>query len=113
MSRFALLLCAHIHPYALFPPLGVLFSGVAVPSPPWGPWGRSDAALFQAHVAPLFEVCMELCDGAVGFRPSLDVTDENSFLKLLEDLLADMYGCAACMPRLLEGKLSYKVSSRG
>ncbi|XP_040542548.1 dynein axonemal heavy chain 17 isoform X5 [Gallus gallus] len=63
----------------------------------------------NAHVAPLFEVCMELCDGAVGFRPSLDVTDENSFLKLLEDLLADMYGCAACMPRLLEGKLSYKA----
>lgn len=64
-------------------------------------------------MAPLFKVCMELCDGAVGFRPSLDVTDENSFLKLLEDLLADIYGCAACIPRLLEGKLSYKVGSQG
>ncbi|XP_021270931.1 dynein heavy chain 17, axonemal [Numida meleagris] len=63
----------------------------------------------NANVAPLFEVCMQLCDGAVGFRPSLDVTDENSFLKLLEDLLADIYGCTACMPRLLEGRLSYKA----
>ncbi|OXB61088.1 hypothetical protein ASZ78_013651 [Callipepla squamata] len=63
----------------------------------------------NAHVAPLFKVCMELCDGVVGFQPSLDVMDENSFLKLLQDLLADIYGCAACMPRLLEGKLSYKT----
>ncbi|XP_015735401.1 dynein heavy chain 17, axonemal [Coturnix japonica] len=61
-----------------------------------------------AHVAPLFEVTMELCDGEVGFQPSLDVTDEKSFLKLLENLMADIYGCAACMPRLLEGQLGYK-----
>ncbi|XP_065591372.1 dynein axonemal heavy chain 17 isoform X1 [Cyrtonyx montezumae] len=63
----------------------------------------------NAHLAPLFEVCMELCDGMVGFRPSLDVMDENSFLKLLQDLLANIYDCAACMPRLLQGKLSYKA----
>ncbi|NXG62204.1 DYH17 protein, partial [Hemiprocne comata] len=64
----------------------------------------------EATVAPLFEVHMELRDGRVQFRPSLEVTDDESFLKLVESLLHDIFGAAACVPRLLEGKLSYKTT---
>lgn len=60
-------------------------------------------------MAPLFEVRMELCDGQVQFRPSLEKEDDNSFLELVENLLEDIYTSATCVPRLLEGKLSYKV----
>lgn len=63
-------------------------------------------------MAPLFEVRMELCDGRVQYRPSLEAGDDNSFLGLVENLLSDTFAAAACMPRLLEGKLSYKVSPR-
>ncbi|XP_071881804.1 dynein axonemal heavy chain 17 [Anas platyrhynchos] len=61
------------------------------------------------NVAPLFEVHMDLCDSRVGFRPSLEMLDDNSFLELVENLLSDIYGAAECMPLLLEGKLSYKT----
>ncbi|XP_010006976.1 PREDICTED: dynein heavy chain 17, axonemal [Chaetura pelagica] len=61
-------------------------------------------------LAPLFEVHMGLHDGRVQFRPSLEVTDDDSFLKLMESLLQDIFGAAACVPRLLEGKLSYKIA---
>lgn len=67
------------------------------------------ADLFQDNVAPLFEVHMDLCDSRVGYRPSLEMLDDNSFLELVETLLSDIYGSTECMPRLLEGKLSYKV----
>ena len=55
---------------------------------------------------------MELCDGRVRYRPSLEAGDDNSFLELVESLLSDTYASTACMPRLLEGKLSYKVGPR-
>ncbi|NXL03800.1 DYH17 protein, partial [Mesembrinibis cayennensis] len=64
----------------------------------------------DADVAPLFEVRMELCDGRVRYHPSLEVGDENSFLELVESLLSDIYTSTSCMPRLLEGKLSYKTT---
>ncbi|XP_009879601.1 PREDICTED: dynein heavy chain 17, axonemal [Charadrius vociferus] len=64
----------------------------------------------DADVAPLFEVRMELCDGRVQYRPSLEAGDDNSFLGLVENLLSDTFAAAACMPRLLEGKLSYKTT---
>uniref|UniRef100_A0A8B9VFM5 Dynein axonemal heavy chain 17 n=1 Tax=Anas zonorhyncha TaxID=75864 RepID=A0A8B9VFM5_9AVES len=50
------------------------------------------ADLFQDNVAPLFEVHMDLCDSRVGFRPSLEMLDDNSFLELVENLLSDIYG---------------------
>lgn len=53
---------------------------------------------------------MELCDGRVRYHPSLEAGDDNNFLELMESLLSDTYASAACVPRLLEGKLSYKVS---
>ncbi|NXN68995.1 DYH17 protein, partial [Himantopus himantopus] len=64
----------------------------------------------DADVAPLFEVRMELCDGRVQYRPSLEAGDDNSFLGLVENLLSDTFTAAACMPRLLQGKLSYKTT---
>ncbi|NXD84162.1 DYH17 protein, partial [Halcyon senegalensis] len=64
----------------------------------------------DAAVAPLFEVHMELRDGRVQYRPSLQAGDDNSFLELVEGLLGDIYQTAACIPRLLEGKLSYKTT---
>ncbi|NXE29303.1 DYH17 protein, partial [Ardeotis kori] len=64
----------------------------------------------DAQVAPLFEVRMELHDGSVRYHPSLDVGDLDSFLQLVEGLLSDTYACAACVPRLLEGRLSYKTT---
>lgn len=69
-------------------------------------WGTD---LFQADAAPLFEVCMELCDGRVRYRPSLEMGDDNNFLELMESLLGNIYASAGCISRLLEGKLSYKV----
>ncbi|KFQ06883.1 Dynein heavy chain 17, axonemal, partial [Leptosomus discolor] len=68
------------------------------------------ADLFQANVAPLLEVRMELCDGRVRYSPSLEQGDDNSLLELVESLLSDAYTCAACVPRLLEGKPSYKTT---
>ncbi|NXE83161.1 DYH17 protein, partial [Cochlearius cochlearius] len=64
----------------------------------------------DADVAPLFEVRMELCDGSLRYCPSLEVGDENSFLELVESLLSDIYAATACVPRLLEGNLSYKTT---
>uniref|UniRef100_A0A8B9S1G8 Dynein axonemal heavy chain 17 n=1 Tax=Accipiter nisus TaxID=211598 RepID=A0A8B9S1G8_9AVES len=48
--------------------------------------------------------------GIVRYRPSLEAGDDNNFLELMESLLSDTYASAACVPRLLEGMLSYKVS---
>ncbi|XP_054702261.1 dynein axonemal heavy chain 17 [Grus americana] len=64
----------------------------------------------EADVAPLFEVCMELCDGRVRYRPSLEMGDDNNFLELMESLLGNIYASAGCISRLLEGKLSYKTT---
>ncbi|NXA28829.1 DYH17 protein, partial [Ibidorhyncha struthersii] len=64
----------------------------------------------DADVAPLFEVRMELCDGRVQYHPSLEAGDDDSFLGLVENLLSDTFTAAACMPRLLQGKLSYKTT---
>ncbi|XP_009470045.1 PREDICTED: dynein heavy chain 17, axonemal isoform X2 [Nipponia nippon] len=64
----------------------------------------------DADVAPLFEVRMELCDGRVQYHPSLEVGHDNSFLELVESLLSDIYVSTSCVPRLLEGKLSYKTT---
>uniref|UniRef100_A0A8C3J4X5 Dynein axonemal heavy chain 17 n=1 Tax=Calidris pygmaea TaxID=425635 RepID=A0A8C3J4X5_9CHAR len=64
----------------------------------------------MAEVAPLFEVRMELRDGKVQYRPSLESGDEGSFLGLMESLLNDIFSAATCIPRLLERRLSYKIS---
>ncbi|NXL59531.1 DYH17 protein, partial [Chordeiles acutipennis] len=64
----------------------------------------------DGNAAPLFEVRMELRDGKVQYHPSLERGDENSFLELVENLLSDTYVATACMPRLLEGELSYRTS---
>ncbi|NXJ94967.1 DYH17 protein, partial [Corythaixoides concolor] len=64
----------------------------------------------HAAVAPLFEVRMELCDGRVRYCPSLETGDDNSFLELVESLLHHTFASAACVPRLLEGKLSYRAT---
>ncbi|KAM6297472.1 dynein axonemal heavy chain 17 [Aegotheles albertisi] len=63
----------------------------------------------DAKVAPLFEVRMELSEGRVRYHPSLEATDVDSFLKLVESVLSDIYAAAACVPRLLQGKLSYQT----
>lgn len=54
---------------------------------------------------------MELSEGRVQYQPSLDAGAGDSFLGLVEGLLGDTEAVAASMPRLLEGALSYKVSS--
>ncbi|XP_014805269.1 PREDICTED: dynein heavy chain 17, axonemal [Calidris pugnax] len=64
----------------------------------------------DAEVAPLFEVRMELRDGKVQYCPSLESGEEGSFLGLMESLLNDIFSAAACIPRLLEGRQSYKIS---
>ncbi|NXH15458.1 DYH17 protein, partial [Bucco capensis] len=64
----------------------------------------------DANVAPLFEVRMELCDGRVQYCPSLEKGDDNNFLELMESLLSDIDAATACIPRLLEGQLSYKTA---
>ncbi|NWI70492.1 DYH17 protein, partial [Todus mexicanus] len=64
----------------------------------------------RANVAPLFEVHMELRDGRVRYRPSLEEGDDNSFSALVQSLLSDIYESAACIPRLLVGKTSYKTT---
>ncbi|XP_061866833.1 dynein axonemal heavy chain 17 isoform X5 [Colius striatus] len=64
----------------------------------------------EADVAPLLEVRMELCDSRLQYRPSLEVGVDNSLLELMESLLSDTYKPAACVPRLLAGKLSYKTT---
>ncbi|XP_064006872.1 dynein axonemal heavy chain 17 [Pogoniulus pusillus] len=64
----------------------------------------------HADVAPLFEVCMELHDDGVQYQPSLEEVDDDSFLKLVESLLSDIYTATSCIPRLLQGKLSYKIT---
>ncbi|NXP52612.1 DYH17 protein, partial [Heliornis fulica] len=63
-----------------------------------------------ANVAPLVKVRMELCDGRVQYQPSLKMGDDNSLFELMETLLNNTYAAAACMPRLLEGQLSYKTT---
>ncbi|NXJ83957.1 DYH17 protein, partial [Trogon melanurus] len=65
---------------------------------------------FDTSVAPLFEVRMELCDRRVQYCPSLDERGDNNFLSLVEGLLGDIYMSASCIPRLLEGKPSYKTA---
>ncbi|XP_026717121.1 dynein heavy chain 17, axonemal-like, partial [Athene cunicularia] len=62
----------------------------------------------DADVAPLFEVRLELCEGRVRYRPPLEA-GADSLVGLVEELLQDIYAPAACLPRLLEGKLSYKT----
>lgn len=62
-------------------------------------------------MSPLFEVQMELLEGRVQYQPSLEAGSGDSFLVLMEGLLGDMEAVAASMPRLLEGAVSYKVSS--
>lgn len=112
-------LCALGAPLRAFPFWGVLFGASGLPGGNPGARGgmgtgtaaTQGADLFQDNVAPLFEVHMDLCDSRVGFRPSLEMLDDNSFLELVENLLSDIYGAAECMPLLLEGKLSYKVGA--
>ncbi|KFP53735.1 Dynein heavy chain 17, axonemal, partial [Cathartes aura] len=62
----------------------------------------------DADVAPLFEVRMELCDGRVRYRPSLEAGDDNSFLELVENLLSDAY---AYLSRMREEVVSLVVSA--
>ncbi|XP_054249766.1 dynein axonemal heavy chain 17 [Indicator indicator] len=64
----------------------------------------------HVDVAPLFEVRMELHNEGVQYHPSLEEVNDNSFLKLVESLLNDIYTATACIPRLLQGKLSYKIT---
>ncbi|KAM6111100.1 LOW QUALITY PROTEIN: dynein axonemal heavy chain 17 [Pterocles gutturalis] len=64
----------------------------------------------KEDVAPLLEVRMELRDGRVRYQPSLQQGDNDSLLVLMETLLRDIYGCTACIPRLLEGELGYKTT---
>uniref|UniRef100_A0A8C5X999 Dynein axonemal heavy chain 17 n=2 Tax=Malurus TaxID=55806 RepID=A0A8C5X999_9PASS len=66
--------------------------------------------LLTNMVSPLFEVHMELYEGLVQYRPSLEVGAGDSFLVLVEGLLGDMEVVAASMPRLLEGAVSYKTA---
>ncbi|NWW79259.1 DYH17 protein, partial [Climacteris rufus] len=64
----------------------------------------------DAEVSPLFKVQMELCDGRVQYRPSLEAEGGDSFLVLVEGLLGDTEAVAASMPRLLAGEASYKTA---
>ncbi|KAM6403695.1 dynein axonemal heavy chain 17 [Rhynochetos jubatus] len=63
----------------------------------------------HAAVAPLFEVRLELRDGRAQYRPSLEVGEEGSLLELVETLLGSAFASAGCVPRLLEGQLSYRT----
>ncbi|KAH0629389.1 hypothetical protein JD844_011440 [Phrynosoma platyrhinos] len=62
----------------------------------------------EANVAPLFEVRMELYQDELRYRPSLEVGADEGFLEVIENLMNDIYETAKFIPRLAEGKLSYK-----
>ncbi|XP_019398323.1 PREDICTED: dynein heavy chain 17, axonemal [Crocodylus porosus] len=63
-----------------------------------------------ANVAPLFEVRLELYRDDLRYRPSLEVGAENGFLELVENLMNNIYEAARFIPRLAQGKGSYKVN---
>ncbi|XP_039201063.1 dynein heavy chain 17, axonemal isoform X2 [Crotalus tigris] len=63
----------------------------------------------DANVAPLFEVRMELYKDDLRYRPSLEVGAEQGFLEMVENLMNDIYDTAKLIPRLAEGKFSYKT----
>lgn len=64
----------------------------------------------QVHIAPLFEVHMELYNDELRYRPSLEVGADQGFLEVVENLMNDIYDTATLIPRLAKGKFSYKVS---
>lgn len=66
--------------------------------------------ILQVHIAPLFEVRMELYNDDLRYRPSLEIGAEQGFLEVVETLINDIYDTSTLIPRLAKGKLSYKVS---
>ncbi|KAJ7315905.1 hypothetical protein JRQ81_002067 [Phrynocephalus forsythii] len=62
----------------------------------------------DANVAPLFEVRLELYKDDLRYRPSLEVGADQGFLEVVENLMNDIYETAKLIPRLAEGKASYK-----
>ena len=50
--------------------------------------------------SPLMEVRMELIESELNFDPALDFTQSNSFLNLVEDILADITHQATLIERV-------------
>lgn len=65
--------------------------------------------LFQETVAPLFEIRMELDEEGLTYNPSLEMGGEDGFLVLIEGLINDLYNVARLIPRLVKGRINYKV----
>ncbi|KAL8163407.1 UNVERIFIED_CONTAM: Dynein heavy chain 17, axonemal, partial [Gekko kuhli] len=63
----------------------------------------------DVHIAPLFEVHMELYKDDLRYRPSLEVGADQGFLEVVENLMNDIYDTATLIPRLAKGKLSYRT----
>ncbi|XP_077184230.1 dynein axonemal heavy chain 17 isoform X3 [Paroedura picta] len=63
----------------------------------------------DAHIAPLFEVRMELYNDDLRYRPSLEIGADQGFLEVVENLMNDIYDTATLIPRLAKGKHSYRT----
>uniref|UniRef100_A0ACB8EKG7 Dynein heavy chain 17, axonemal n=1 Tax=Sphaerodactylus townsendi TaxID=933632 RepID=A0ACB8EKG7_9SAUR len=62
----------------------------------------------DVHIAPLFEVRMELYNDDLRYRPSLEIGADQGFLEVVENLMNDIYETATLIPRLAKGKHSYR-----
>lgn len=55
------------------------------------------------NLAPLFEVQLELLEPDIVFVPSLNQNVTNSFIKVVEDLMEDIFSMATLIPRVAAG----------
>lgn len=54
------------------------------------------------EVKPLFSVQLELYEGRIRFLPSLRLSDDNNLLKLIENILNNIYHIADTIPRVYQ-----------
>lgn len=58
---------------------------------------------------PLFEVTMELDDAGPNFIPGLEITQNSSFMNVIDDILGDVFHQGVLVKRISSGKDNYKV----
>ncbi|XP_037943923.1 dynein beta chain, ciliary-like [Teleopsis dalmanni] len=61
----------------------------------------SNAALTNIVPPPLFEVKLELVETEIRFSPSFEVSAENNFQQIVEQLLQDINQTCNCIPRIV------------
>ncbi|EDV95038.1 GH23822 [Drosophila grimshawi] len=64
----------------------------------------SGTATTTTNDAPLFEVKLELTETEIRFSPAFDVSAENNFQQIVEQLLLDIKQTCDCMPRIVSDK---------